>query len=308
MDEAGSMLRTEIDSLPSEIDEVQRKLLQLEIEKQALVKEKDKSSKERLALIENDIQIMKEDRDGMLAKLEVEKNEIKKINDKKTEIEKIKRDIEKAEREYDLNKLAELQHGTLPVLERELEEEQSRIRELSPSGRLLKEEVTEDEISHIISKWTGIPVSKLMENEKEKLLNLEDILHERIIGQDEAVTAVSNAVIRARAGLKDSKKPIGSFIFLGPTGVGKTELAKTLAYDLFDSEENMVRIDMSEYMEKYSVSKMIGSPPGYVGYEEGGQLTEAIRRKPYTVILLMRSKKLIQMYSIYFCRSLMKED
>ena len=291
IDEAGSMLRTEIDSLPSEIDEVQRKLLQLEIERQALVKEKDKASKGRLDIIENDIQIMKEDRDGMLAKLEVEKNEIKKISDKKTEIEKIKRDIEKAERDYDLNKLAVLQHGTLPKLEKELEEEQNRISELSPSGRLLKEEVTEDEISYIVSKWTGIPVSKLMENEKEKLLNLENILHERIIGQDEAVTAVSNAVIRASAGLKDSKKPIGSFIFLGPTGVGKTELAKTLAYNLFDSEENMVRIDMSEYMEKYSVSKMIGSPPGYVGYEEGGQLTEAIRRKPYTVILLDEIEK-----------------
>ncbi len=291
MDEAASMIRTEIDSLPSQIDEVQRKLLQLEIERQALLKEKDKASKERLQVIEKEISEMKTQRDSFLAHLEVEKSEISKMKDMKTEIEKVKREIEIAEREYDLNRLAVLKHGTLPKLEKELEDEQERIRQLSPEGRLLKEEVTEEEISQIVSKWTGIPVTKLLENEKEKLLNMEKILHERVIGQDEAVTAVSNAVIRARAGLKDHKKPIGSFIFLGPTGVGKTELARTLAWNLFDSEENMIRIDMSEYMEKYSVSKIIGSPPGYVGYEEGGQLTEAVRRKPYTVILLDEIEK-----------------
>jgi ATP-dependent Clp protease ATP-binding subunit ClpB len=291
MDEAAAMIKTEIDSVPSNIDVVQRKLLQLEIERRALQKEKDQASKDRLAVIDEEINAMKSERDKLFADLEVEKNEISRVKDTKARIDKVKRDIEAAEREYDLNKLAELKYGTMPQLEKELVEEQKKITDDSPSGRLLREEVTEDEISQIVSKWTGIPVTRLLENEKDKLLDMENVLHERVIGQDEAVTAVSNAVIRARAGLKDHKKPIGSFIFLGPTGVGKTELAKTLAYNLFDSEENMIRIDMSEYMEKYSVSKMIGSPPGYVGYEEGGQLTEAVRRKPYTVILLDEIEK-----------------
>lgn len=291
MDEAASMIRTEIDSMPSQIDQTQRKLLQLEIERQALLKEKDKASKERLTTVEAEIKDMKEQKDALMADLELEKSEIARIKEIKTEIEKVKRDIESAERDYDLNKLAVLKYGKLPELEKSLDDEQEKIKDISGKVRLLREEVTEDEISQIVSKWTGIPVTRLLENEKEKLLDMERVLHERVIGQDEAVSAVVNAVIRARAGLKDQKKPIGSFVFLGPTGVGKTELAKTLAYNLFDSEENMVRIDMSEYMEKYSVSKMIGSPPGYVGYEEGGQLTEAVRRKPYTVILMDEIEK-----------------
>ena len=289
MDEAAAMLRTEIDSMPAELDEIMRRIMQLEIEQQALRKENDKASKERLAAIESEIAGLKDKGNEMKAQWELEKEYIKREKEAKKEIEEIKLQIEEAERNYDLESLAKLKYGKLPELENTLMEEKRRQSELS--GRMLKEEVTEEEITEIISKWTGIPVSKLMEEEKERLLNLEDILHQRVIGQNEAVTAVSDAILRARAGLKDNKRPVGSFIFLGPTGVGKTELAKALSEALFDTEENMVRIDMSEYMEKHSVARLIGAPPGYIGYEEGGQLTEAIRRKPYSVILFDEIEK-----------------
>ncbi len=289
MDEAAAMLRTEIDSMPAELDEIMRRIMQLEIEQQALKKENDKASKERLAAIESEIADLKDKGNEMKAQWELEKEYIKREKEAKKEIEEIKLQIEEAERNYDLESLAKLKYGKLPELENTLTEEKKRQSELS--GRMLKEEVTEEEITEIISKWTGIPVTKLMEEEKEKLLNLEDILHQRVIGQNEAVTAVSDAILRARAGLKDNKRPIGSFIFLGPTGVGKTELAKALSEALFDTEENMVRIDMSEYMEKHSVARLIGAPPGYIGYEEGGQLTEAVRRKPYSVILFDEIEK-----------------
>jgi ATP-dependent Clp protease ATP-binding subunit ClpB len=289
MDEAAAMLRTEIDSMPAELDEIMRRIMQLEIEQQALRKENDKASKERLAAIESEIAGLKDKGNEMKAQWELEKEYIMREKEAKKEIEEIKLQIEEAERNYDLESLAKLKYGKLPELENTLMEEKRRQSELS--GRMLKEEVTEEEITEIISKWTGIPVSKLMEEEKERLLNLEDILHQRVIGQNEAVTAVSDAILRARAGLKDNKRPVGSFIFLGPTGVGKTELAKALSEALFDTEENMVRIDMSEYMEKHSVARLIGAPPGYIGYEEGGQLTEAIRRKPYSVILFDEIEK-----------------
>ncbi|HHU90432.1 MAG TPA: ATP-dependent chaperone ClpB [Clostridiaceae bacterium] len=289
MDEAAAMLRTEIDSMPAELDEIMRRIMQLEIEQQALKKEKDKASKERLAAIESEIADLKDKGNEMKAQWELEKEYIKREKEVKEEIEEIKLQIEEAERNYDLESLAKLKYGKLPELENTLMEEKKSQSALS--GRMLKEEVTEEEIAEIISKWTGIPVTKLMEEEKEKLLNLEDILHQRVIGQNEAVTAVSEAVLRARAGLKDDKRPIGSFIFLGPTGVGKTELAKALSEALFDTEDNMVRIDMSEYMEKHAVARLIGAPPGYIGYEEGGQLTEAVRRKPYSVILFDEMEK-----------------
>ncbi|MFZ7120486.1 MAG: ATP-dependent chaperone ClpB [Eubacteriaceae bacterium] len=286
MDEAGSMIRTEIDSMPAELDEVSRKLMQLEIERQVLKKEEDKYSKERLNDIEKEISSYKEKANGMQAQWEVEKKKISREKEIKQEIEDIKRQIEESERKYDLENLAVLKHGKLPELNKELEEVKK-----NQEKQLLKEEVTEDEIAEIVSKWTGIPITKLVEKEKDKLLNLESILHERVIGQNEAVTAVSEAVIRARSGLKDVGRPIGSFIFLGPTGVGKTELSKALAEALFDKEENIIRIDMSEYMEKHAVARLIGAPPGYVGYEEGGQLTEAVRRKPYSVILFDEIEK-----------------
>ncbi|NLL67454.1 MAG: ATP-dependent chaperone ClpB [Clostridiaceae bacterium] len=289
MDEAAAMLRTEIDSMPAELDEIMRRIMQLEIEQQALKKENDRASKERLSAIESEIAELKDKGNNMKAQWELEKEYIKREKDVKKEIEEIKLQIEEAERSYDLESLAKLKYGKLPELENSLTEEKKHQSEIS--GRMLKEEVTEDEITEIISKWTGIPVTKLMEEEKEKLLNLESILHQRVIGQDEAVTAVSDAVLRARAGLKDNKRPIGSFIFLGPTGVGKTELAKALSEALFDTEDNMIRIDMTEYMEKHSVARLIGAPPGYVGYEEGGQLTEAVRRKPYSVILFDEIEK-----------------
>ena len=289
MDEAAAMIRTEIDSMPAELDEIMRRIMQLEIEQQALKKENDKASKERLVAIESEIAGLKDKGNGMKAQWELEKEYIKREKDVKKEIEDIRLQIEEAERSYDLESLAKLKYGKLPELENSLAEEKKHQSEIS--GRMLKEEVTEEEITEIISKWTGIPVTKLMEEEKEKLLNLEEILHKRVIGQDEAVTAVSDAVLRARAGLKDNKRPIGSFIFLGPTGVGKTELAKALSESLFDTEDNMVRIDMSEYMEKHSVARLIGAPPGYVGYEEGGQLTESVRRKPYSVILFDEIEK-----------------
>lgn len=287
MDEALAMLRTEIDSMPQEMDQLHRRILQKEIERQALTKETDRDSKERLEDLEREIAELKEQLHAMTAKWDVEKSAIDKEKHIKKEIESVRYQIDEAERAYDLEKLAQLKYGELERLNKELETAQRE----RPVGTLLKEEVTEEEIAQIVSKWTGIPVSKLVEEEKSKLLHLQDILHQRVIGQDEAVRHVSDAVIRARAGLKDPSKPIGSFIFLGPTGVGKTELAKTLAEALFDDENNLIRIDMSEYMEKHAVSRLIGAPPGYVGYEEGGQLTEAVRRKPYSVILFDEIEK-----------------
>ncbi|HHY90784.1 MAG TPA: AAA domain-containing protein, partial [Clostridiales bacterium] len=291
MDEAAAMLRTEIDSMPAELDEISRKLMQLEIERQVLKKEENNPAiANRLEALENEIRELKEKAGEMKAQWELEKENIQKIKQIKQDIEATKREIEEAERQYDLDRLAVLQHGKLPELYKKLEREKEK-QEAVGEKRLVKEEVTEEEIAEVVSKWTGIPVSKLVEGEREKLLRLEAILHQRVIGQDEAVSAVADAVIRARSGLKDPRKPIGSFIFLGPTGVGKTELAKSLSEALFDSEDNMVRIDMSEYMEKFSVSRLIGAPPGYVGYEEGGQLTEAVRRKPYSVILFDEIEK-----------------
>lgn len=289
MDEAASMLRMEIDSMPAELDEMMRRIMQLEIEQEALKKEEDKASQERLKVIEAEIAGLKETADTMKAQWELEKESIKKEKDIKAQIEEVKLQIEEAERNYDLEALARLKHGKLPELESSISKD-NQLQKKIP-GRMLKEEVTQDEIAEIVSKWTGIPLTKLMEQEKEKLLNLCHTLHKRVIGQEEAVTAVSDAVLRARAGLKDTARPVGSFIFLGPTGVGKTELAKALSEALFDSEVNMVRIDMSEYMEKHSVARLIGAPPGYVGYEEGGQLTEAVRRKPYSVILFDEIEK-----------------
>jgi ATP-dependent Clp protease ATP-binding subunit ClpB len=290
MDEAAAMIRTEIDSMPAELDEISRRIMQLEIERQALRKEEDIPSKERLNGLEKEIASLKDRADIMKAQWELEKQNIQKEKDIKQEIEVVKRLIEEAERVYDLDKLAVLKHGKLPELEKQLEEEKLKMKSREGNS-LLKEEVTEEEIAEIVSRWTGIPITRLVEKEKDKLLNLEEILHKRVIGQDEAVTAVSDSVIRARSGLKDPTKPIGSFIFLGPTGVGKTELAKALSEALFDTEENVVRIDMSEYMEKHSVARLIGAPPGYVGYEEGGQLTEAVRKKPYSVILFDEIEK-----------------
>lgn len=290
IDEAGAMIRSEIDSLPTELDMVRRRLFTLETEREALLKEKDEKSKLRLEELQREIAELKSKDDEMTAKYEKEKGSITEIKNLKSKLDAAKGDVEKYEREYDFNKVAEIKYGVIPDLEQQIKEVEEKMKS-GYDNALLKEEVTENEISDIVSKWTGIPVTKLVEGEREKLLKLEDVLHERVIGQDEAVTAVSNAVIRARAGLKDENKPIGSFIFLGPTGVGKTELAKTLAKTLFDSEENIIRIDMSEYMEKHSVSRLVGPPPGYVGYEEGGQLTEAVRRAPYSVILFDEIEK-----------------
>lgn len=290
IDEAGAMIRSEIDSLPTELDMVRRKLFQLETEREALSKENDKASKARFEMISKELAELKGKNDEMTAKYEKEKGHILEIRNLKAQLDEARGNIEKYEREYDLNKVAELRYGLIPNLEAEIKEKEESMKE-NYEGALLKEEVTENEISDVVAKWTGIPVSKLVEGEREKLLRLEEDLQKRVIGQEEAVRSVSNAVIRARAGMKDEKRPIGSFIFLGPTGVGKTELAKTLARNLFDSEENIIRIDMSEYMEKYSVSRLIGAPPGYVGYEEGGQLTEAVRRKPYSVILFDEIEK-----------------
>ena len=284
------MIRSEIDSLPTELDIVRRKLFTLETEREALLTEEDEKSKKRLEVLEKELAELKSKDDEMTAKYEKEKNQILQVRNLKAQLDDLKGQVEKYEREYDFNKVAEIKYGEIPKLEAQIKQYEEKISSGYDTA-LLKEEVTENEISEIVSKWTGIPVTKLVEGEREKLLKLEDELHERVIGQNEAVTAVSNAVIRARAGLKDENKPIGSFIFLGPTGVGKTELAKTLARSLFDSEENIIRIDMSEYMEKHSVSRLVGPPPGYVGYEEGGQLTEAVRRAPYSVILFDEIEK-----------------
>lgn len=290
MDEAAARIRTEIDSMPAELDEISRKIMQLEIEKQALGKETDKGSKARLSALEKELSALKEENSSMRAKWETEKQAISEVKGTKQQIEEIKRQMEEAERNYDLEKLAKLKYGTLPELEKKLEEEKEAAAK-DDGDRLLKEEVNEEEIAEVISGWTGIPVSKLVESEREKLLRLPEILHKRVIGQEDGVTAVSEAILRARAGLKDENRPIGSFIFLGPTGVGKTELAKALSEALFDTEKNLIRIDMSEYMEKHSVSRLVGAPPGYVGYDEGGQLTEAVRRKPYSVILFDEIEK-----------------
>ena len=290
MDEAAAKIRMEIDSMPAELDEISRKIMQLEIEKQALGKEEDNGSKNRMAHIDQELAELKAKNDAMRAQWETEKQSIAGLKRIKQEIEDTKHQMEEAERSYDLEKMAQLKFGTLPALEKQLEEERQKV-ESGKDEHLLKEEVTEEEIAEVVAKWTGIPVSKLMESEKEKLLRLPEILHKRVIGQDEAVTAVSEAILRGRAGLKDENRPIGSFIFLGPTGVGKTELAKTLAQALFDDERNIIRIDMSEYMEKHSVSRLVGAPPGYVGYDEGGQLTEAVRRKPYSVVLFDEIEK-----------------
>jgi ATP-dependent Clp protease ATP-binding subunit ClpB len=291
VDEACAMIRTEIDSMPAELDEITRRVMQLEIEEAALSKETDKASQERLVNLRQELADLKEQADALRTQWEMEKQAISSVRGLREEIEQVRLDIERAERAYDLNRAAELRHGKLPQLERRLQEEEERLTTKQGGERLLREEVTEDEIAEIISRWTGIPVTRLVEGEREKLLRLDEILHRRVIGQNEAVQLVADAVIRARAGIKDPRRPIGSFIFLGPTGVGKTELAKTLAAALFDSEENMVRIDMSEYMERHNVSRLIGAPPGYVGYEEGGQLTEAVRRKPYSVILFDEIEK-----------------
>ena len=290
IDEAGAMIRSEIDSLPTELDMVRRKLFQLETEREALLKESDKASTARLESLNKELSELKGKNDEMTSKYEKEKGHILEIRNLKAKLDEARGNIEKYEREYDLNKVAELRYGLIPELEAEIKAKEEDIKE-NYEGALLKEEVTESEVSEIVAKWTGIPVTKLVEGQREKLLRLEEELQKRVIGQAEAVKSVANAVIRARAGMKDEKRPIGSFIFLGPTGVGKTELAKTLARNLFDSEENIIRIDMSEYMEKYSVSRLIGAPPGYVGYEEGGQLTEAVRRKPYSVILFDEIEK-----------------
>ena len=290
IDEACAMIRTEIDSMPTELDEVTRRVMQLEIEEAALEKEKDEASKERLESLQKELAECRDQANTMRAKWQLEKEGIHKVQEKREQLEKLRRELEHAENEYDLNKAAELRHGKIPALEKELKGLEAEVNE-KQGDKLLREEVTEDEISSIVARWTGIPVTKLVEGEREKLLRLESILHQRVIGQDEAVGLVSDAVLRARAGINDPKRPIGSFIFLGPTGVGKTELAKALAQSLFDSEEQIIRLDMSEYMEKHSVSRLIGAPPGYVGYEEGGQLTEAVRRRPYSVILLDEIEK-----------------
>ena len=290
IDEACAMIKTEMESMPTELDEVSRKIMQLEIEETALSKEKDEISRQRLADIQKEKSELKTKFDGMKAKWENEKSAISKVQKLREEIEQTNAQIEQAERNYDLNKVAELRYGKLPELQKELQYEEE-ISEKSKEDGLLRNKVTEEEITKIISRWTGIPVTKLMEGEREKILNLDKILHKRVIGQDEAVEKVSEAIMRSRAGIGDPSRPIGSFMFLGPTGVGKTELAKSLAEALFDDEHNIVRIDMSEYMEKYSVSRLIGAPPGYVGYEEGGQLTEAVRRKPYSVVLFDEIEK-----------------
>jgi len=291
VDEAGARLRTEIDSMPAELDEITRRMLQLEIEREALKKERDAASRDRLQKIEADLAGLQQQAKTLRDQWEREKGAIEKLRTLRKRLEDVKVEIEQATRAYNLNRVAELQYGTLPGLERQLKEEEARVASAAGGRRLIKEEVDEEDIAEVVARWTGIPVSKLMEGEMQKLLRLEDELHHRVVGQDEAVRAVADAVVRARAGIKDPKRPIGSFLFLGPTGVGKTELARALAEILFDDENSMIRLDMSEYMEKHTVARLIGAPPGYVGYEEGGQLTEAVRRKPYSVVLLDEIEK-----------------
>jgi ATP-dependent Clp protease ATP-binding subunit ClpB len=291
VDEACATIRTEMDSMPTELDEVTRRVMQLEIEEAALKKEKDQASKERLEILRKELADQRTKADGMRAQWEAEKDAIHKVQALREEIEKLRYEISVAERDYDLNRAAELKHGRLPETEQKLKAEEEKLVNKQGNGRLLREEVTDEEIAEIVSRWTHIPVTRLVEGEREKLLQLEEHLHQRVVGQDEAVKAVAEAVIRSRAGIKDPNRPVGTFIFLGPTGVGKTELARALAENLFDDENNMVRIDMSEYVEKHTVARLIGAPPGYVGYEEGGQLTEAVRRKPYSVILFDEIEK-----------------
>ncbi|PLX79356.1 MAG: ATP-dependent chaperone ClpB [Desulfuromonas sp.] len=289
VDEACAMIRTEIDSMPQELDEVTRRIMQLEIEEAALKKEKDAASRKRLEQLRQDLADQKSRGDALRAQWDLEKGGIKQVQALREQIEQMRLDVEKAEREYDLNRAAELKHGQLPQLEKQLADLEKETGDEEP--RMVREAVTEEEIADIVSRWTGIPVTRLVEGEREKLLKLDQVLHQRVVGQDEAVQLVADAVIRARSGIKDPRRPIGSFIFLGPTGVGKTELARTLAEALFDSEESLVRIDMSEYMEKHAVSRLLGAPPGYVGYEEGGQLTETVRRRPYCVLLFDEVEK-----------------
>ena len=291
VDEACALIKTEMNSMPTEMDELRHRIMQLEIEEAAMKKETDKLTQAHLAEVQKELAELREQFNGMKARWENEKQSIGKVQNLRQEIEKINAEIEMAQNRYDLNKAAELKYGKLPQLQKELEEAEKTSETKEKEDTLLRDKVTEEEISRIVARWTGIPVAKLMEGEREKLLHLEDILHRRVIGQDEAVTKVSDAILRSRAGIRDPKRPIGSFLFLGPTGVGKTELAKALAEALFDDEHNIVRIDMSEYMEKYSVSRLIGAPPGYVGYEEGGQLTEAVRRRPYSVVLFDEVEK-----------------
>ena len=291
VDEACALIKTEMNSMPTEMDELRHRIMQLEIEEAAMKKETDKLTQAHLAEVQKELAELREQFNGMKARWENEKQSIGKVQNLRQEIEKINAEIEMAQNHYDLNKAAELKYGKLPQLQKELEEAEKTSETEEKEDTLLRDKVTEEEISRIVARWTGIPVAKLMEGEREKLLHLEDILHRRVIGQDEAVTKVSDAILRSRAGIRDPKRPIGSFLFLGPTGVGKTELAKALAEALFDDEHNIVRIDMSEYMEKYSVSRLIGAPPGYVGYEEGGQLTEAVRRRPYSVVLFDEVEK-----------------
>lgn len=290
VDEACAMIRTEIDSMPQELDEVTRKMMQLQIEEQALMKEKDAASQKRLEQLRKDLKELETSTSEMRTKWQLEKEAIQVIQQKREVLDLYRRELEEAENQYDLNLAAELRHGKIPTLEKELQVYENQVNE-DTETRLLREEVTAEEIASIVSRWTGIPVTKLVEGEREKLLRLNETLGERVVGQDQAVQLVTEAVWRARAGIKDPHKPIGSFLFLGPTGVGKTELAKSLAANLFDSEEHFIRIDMSEYMEKHSVSRLVGAPPGYIGYEEGGQLTEAVRRNPYSVVLLDEIEK-----------------
>ncbi len=291
VDESAARLRTEIDSMPAEMDEARRRIMQLEIEREALRKESDAASKERLSKLEKELANLRAESDALTARWQREKQTVQRLQQVKREVEETKGEIEQAERQYDLNRAAELKYGKLAGLERQLQEESDKFAKQQAEAKLIKEEVDEEDIAEVVSRWTGVPVTKLLEGEMQKLLNLESELHQRVIGQDEAVTAVAEAVIRARSGLKDPNRPIGSFIFLGPTGVGKTELARALAEFLFDDEHAMIRIDMSEYQEKHTVARLVGAPPGYVGYEEGGQLTEAVRRRPYAVVLFDEIEK-----------------
>jgi ATP-dependent Clp protease ATP-binding subunit ClpB len=291
VDEACAMLRTEIDSMPAELDELTRRVMRLEIEEAALAKEDDPASAARLADLRKELADLRSEADAMRAQWDAERQALRKVQELRAELERVREDAERAERGYDLNTAAELRHGRLPELERRLRSEEEQLAAKQGGRRLLREVVTEDEIASIVSRWTGIPVSRLREGERDKLLRLDEILHERVIGQDEAVQLVADAIIRARSGIKDPRRPVGSFIFLGPTGVGKTELARSLAAALFDTEDNMIRIDMSEYQERHTVSRLVGAPPGYVGYDEGGQLTEAVRRKPYSVVLFDEIEK-----------------
>jgi ATP-dependent Clp protease ATP-binding subunit ClpB len=291
VDEACAMLRTEIDSMPAELDELTRRVRRMEIEEAALAQEDDAASKARLEALRRELGDARAEADAMRARWEAERTSLREVQSLREELEQLRHEAEQAERDYDLNRAASLRHGKIPELLRRLEAAEERLASKQGDHRLLREVVTADEIAAIVSRWTGIPVTRLQEGEREKLLRIDEVLHERVIGQDEAVQLVADAIIRARSGIKDPRRPIGSFIFLGPTGVGKTELAKALAAALFDTEENMIRIDMSEYQERHTVSRLVGAPPGYVGYEEGGQLTEAVRRKPYSVILLDEIEK-----------------